>query len=210
MINGSGTAGGRSRQQSLLIPRHQSRTVNSQSQRRGGERPQHVWPVALSATVRPRIGSAGLDLLRSALTLEIAPVECDGHYPVKHPIHRFETRIVGDSELNTLKCSGWWEQSGYGRQPMHDLILHFTDGQFTGSGTDMVGDFAFQGTLVGDQIHLIKQYIGLHRIDYHGKADGEGLYLGMWSDGLHVGGKWLIRVEALDAPAGIQDLKGGV
>ena len=97
--------------------------------------------------------------------------------------------------MTQLKCSGWWEQEGYGRQPMSDLVLSFSDGKLSGAGFDMVGEFAFRGTLTDDRIYLFKQYLGKHHIEYHGHSIGEGLYTGDWTCFGHVGGQWLIRIE---------------
>ena len=93
-----------------------------------------------------------------------------------------------------VRCVGWWEQAGYGRQAMHDLILAFADGRIEGSGVDVIGEFTFAGTLSGNQVHLLKQYIGKHRIEYHGTSVGEGAYGGRWGYGGYQGQEWFIRV----------------
>ena len=94
--------------------------------------------------------------------------------------------------MNQMQCVGWWEQAGYGRQPMDDLRLTFSDGAIFGSGTDMIGDFQMRGELKDDKIYLHKQYIGQHAIEYHGASIGEGAYSGIWScDGIP-GGNWFI------------------
>ena len=97
--------------------------------------------------------------------------------------------------MHTMRCSGWWEQHGYGRQTMQDLRLTFADGQLSGRGTDIIGDFVFRGHLQGERVYLLKQYLGKHQIEYHGTYDGEGVYFGRWGCGGYLGGKWLIRVE---------------
>lgn len=93
-----------------------------------------------------------------------------------------------------LKCSGWWEQQGYGRQSMDGLELSFDNGGVRGIGTDLIGDFVFSGAIEGESIHLRKQYIGKHHIEYNGTYDGEGVYYGRWDYAGYLGGKWLIRV----------------
>lgn len=95
-----------------------------------------------------------------------------------------------------LKCSGWWQQQGYGRQPMEELELTFENGQVSGSGTDIVGDFVFGGVIDNAGIRMVKQYIGQHKIEYQGVYDGEGVYFGEWNYAGYLGGKWLIRVGA--------------
>ena len=96
-----------------------------------------------------------------------------------------------------FQVDGWWEQSGYGRQPMTNLIIEFTNGQLDGSGDDIVGPFVLSGHIQGDQIVIHKQYLGQHTIDYHGTSDGEGVYFGDWTSCGHVGGKWSIRVRSV-------------
>lgn len=93
-----------------------------------------------------------------------------------------------------MKCSGWWEQQGYGRQSMDDLELSFENGHVRGIGTDIVGDFVFSGVVNDQGIHLHKQYVGQHSIKYHGTYDGEGVYFGRWDYAGYLGGNWLIRV----------------
>jgi hypothetical protein len=97
--------------------------------------------------------------------------------------------------MTTLRCSGWWEEEGYGRQPMSDLTLSFSEGKLSGSGFDIVGKFVFQGRLTDDRIYLFKQYLGQHAIEYFGTSIGEGIYTGDWTCYGEVGGKWLIRIE---------------
>ncbi len=95
-----------------------------------------------------------------------------------------------------LRCDGWWEQPGFGRQAMHELRLHFADGQIEGSGTDIVGPFTFAGDISATgNVILIKQYLGRHRVNYVGKYDGEGLLWGDWNIGPMMG-PWLIRLAA--------------
>ena len=83
-----------------------------------------------------------------------------------------------------VQCDGWWEEAGYGRQPMLQLQLRISDGQITGNGTDIVGPFTFAGTINdGGVVAMIKQYIGQHQVDYLGTYDGEGTMYGEWRVG---------------------------
>ncbi len=93
-----------------------------------------------------------------------------------------------------LQCSGWWEQTGFGRQPMKDLQISFSNGRIFGQGTDIVGDFELDGSIDQEMIYLCKQYIGQHRIDYHGTSIGEGAYTGKWSCYGIPGGNWFIGI----------------
>ena len=95
------------------------------------------------------------------------------------------------------QCEGWWEQTGYGRQPMTNLIIYFANGLLAGSGYDIVGRFVLSGHIQGDRIEIHKQYLGQHAIDYHGVSAGEGVYFGSWSSHGFVGGKWSIRIRSV-------------
>jgi hypothetical protein len=77
---------------------------------------------------------------------------------------------------------GYWEQAGYGRQLMEDFTLWFAQGKVEGSGRDCIGAFTFTGSY-DDQglVVMTKQYIGRHRVNYHGSYDGEGTIFGTWS-----------------------------
>jgi hypothetical protein len=56
------------------------------------------------------------------------------------------------------KWTGHWEQKGFGRQSMHQLLLTFSDGQIVGEGRDMLGEFIFIGTYEpGGIIRMVKQ-----------------------------------------------------
>lgn len=92
-------------------------------------------------------------------------------------------------------CKGWWEQDGYGRQLMHDLTMTFAGQEFVGRGIDCVGDFTLSGRLEGNDVQIVKEYVGRHKVLYAGVQDGEGTMSGLWS--IHeVGGKWLIKVNS--------------
>jgi hypothetical protein len=79
------------------------------------------------------------------------------------------------------KWTGHWEQKGFGRQSMHQLLLTFSDGQIVGEGRDMLGEFIFIGTYEpGGIIRMVKQYIGKHAVFYTGAYDGEGTISGEW------------------------------
>ena len=77
---------------------------------------------------------------------------------------------------------GYWEQEVYGRQPMGPLRLRFADGRIEGEGRDIIGPFTFEGEYDDrGRIHMVKQYLGLHRVLYEGSYDGEGTIFGQWS-----------------------------
>ena len=91
--------------------------------------------------------------------------------------------------------TGYWEQEGFGRQPMHDLVLHFENGEVQGHGRDIIGRFTFSGRLEADgQVLLNKQYLGKHLVLYQGQYDGEGTIFGQWSIGLWYRGDFLLRL----------------
>jgi hypothetical protein len=89
---------------------------------------------------------------------------------------------------------GYWEQPGYGRQPMHDFVLHFADGMVTGHGRDLIGSFTIDGAY-GDQgvVKFVKQYVGKHAVLYDGVHDGEGTILGQWSIPPYWSGTFALR-----------------
>jgi hypothetical protein len=99
---------------------------------------------------------------------------------------------------------GYWEQAGFGRQLMHDLTLHFDGGRIDGSGYDCIGAFAFVGgydELGG--VYLVKQYVGRHKVEYHGRYDGEGTIFGRWTIGEDWSGSFALSPEKFtvsDAP----------
>ncbi|MEZ6091113.1 MAG: hypothetical protein R3C05_24445 [Pirellulaceae bacterium] len=108
-------------------------------------------------------------------------------------VHQINGIALDATPMTMTRCEGWWEQIGYGRQPMHDLLLSFSNGDVTGSGHDIIGPFTFAGQINGDKALLVKHYLGGHRVDYPGQFDGEGTFQGLWS--IHgFGGKWMIRV----------------
>lgn len=108
--------------------------------------------------------------------------------------------------MHNLVCTGWWEQAGLGQQPMHALRMTFAETAISGQGHDLVGAFTISGTLIHGCVTLKKQYLKAHTVNYSGTFDGEGTLQGMWS--IHgIGGRWLIRVVAVDATSlDIQDL----
>jgi hypothetical protein len=98
-------------------------------------------------------------------------------------------------------CEGWWEEQGWGRQPMLDLYLQFDGGQISGSGRDIVGPFMFTGTINAQgHVSMVKDYLGQHDVEYLGTYDGEGLMWGEW----HIGplkDRWMIKFKATRTPA---------
>ncbi len=87
------------------------------------------------------------------------------------------------------KWTGRWEQRGYGRQKMHNLVLDVAaNGVVTGGGNDCIGPFTFEGQFRPDgTISLVKQYIGRHWVSYEGHNSGEGIF-GTWCiDGFWTG-----------------------
>lgn len=67
---------------------------------------------------------------------------------------------------------------------MEPLELRFDEGFVEGEGDDCVGPFTFSGTYSEwGEVHLVKQYVGKHRVDYRGRVGGEGAILGNWTIG---------------------------
>jgi hypothetical protein len=77
---------------------------------------------------------------------------------------------------------GWWQQAGFGRQPMEQFVLRFDGGAISGWGRDIIGAFVFKGTYDEQgQVQMLKQYLGKHQVLYEGTYDGEGTLAGTWS-----------------------------
>ena len=99
---------------------------------------------------------------------------------------------------------GFWEQPGFGRQPMHELVLRFAEGQIEGQGHDVVGPFVFGGSYDrAGRIHLIKQYIGRHQVLYLGEPDGEGAIVGRWTLTEQLNGPFAL--SPLDVPRAAEE-----
>lgn len=107
--------------------------------------------------------------------------------------------------MQQVKCDGWWEQNGLGRQPMDDLLLSIQDGSLIGQGTDVVGDFELRGELVEGRVSIMKQYVNAHEVYYSGTFDGEGTLQGNWAIN-SIGGSWLIRIVSATGPAPITSI----
>ena len=105
-----------------------------------------------------------------------------------------------------VPCEGWWQEIGYGRQPMCDLRLQFDGGRISGSGHDIVGLFTFRGTLSDEgRVVMVKRYLGQHSVDYVGQYDGEGILWGDWHIG-HLTDQWLIKIKNTTSSA-LDDLE---
>jgi hypothetical protein len=78
---------------------------------------------------------------------------------------------------------GFWQQTGWGRQPMREFQLKFRQKKVTGQGQDMIGPFTIHGTfdLATGSVAFRKQYVGAHAVTYIGRPDGEGSILGTWT-----------------------------
>lgn len=82
----------------------------------------------------------------------------------------------------TSYWQGYWQQRGWGRQPMQNVVLHFGEGAIHGDGVDVVGRFTFEGTCDAQgSVSMVKRYLGKHRVQYDGQFDGEGTIFGRWS-----------------------------
>jgi len=96
--------------------------------------------------------------------------------------------------MSQCKCIGWWQQTGFGQQPMEELLIEFTESRVVGSGVDLIAPFTLSGKLRPDgAVEFVKQYIGRHAVLYVGHYDGEGTFHGTWDiDGFR--GQWSIKV----------------
>lgn len=75
---------------------------------------------------------------------------------------------------------GFWQQEGFGRQPMEEFQLSFENG-IRGRGVDVIGIFTISGECSAEgRVKFVKQYLGRHTVHYEGAPDGEGSILGTW------------------------------
>ncbi len=67
-----------------------------------------------------------------------------------------------------------------GRQHM-ELLLTFAQGQMTGEGRDIVGEFLIRGAyqVQDGRCHWTKRYLGKHDVFYDGFNEGKGIW-GVW------------------------------
>ena len=82
------------------------------------------------------------------------------------------------------KWRGFWQQEGWGRQPMAAFRLRFAPtGEVTGGGTDVVGRFDIAGECdpATGAVAFLKMYRGKHTVEYVGGPDGEGCIGGEWT-----------------------------
>lgn len=108
-----------------------------------------------------------------------------------------------------IECSGWWQQAGFGKQPMRGLTLEFCGPTIIGKGADIIASFTISGKLRPDgSVEILKKYDRRHSVLYVGTYDGEGSMNGKW-DIAGVQGKWSIRLNrsSVDqADLSIQDI----
>lgn len=95
-----------------------------------------------------------------------------------------------------VPCSGWWQQNGYGRQPMNDLKIDFRGPTIYGEGKDVIAAFTMVGKFRQDgSVEILKQYQNRHSVLYVGIYDGEGNMRGKW-DISGYQGEWSIRMSS--------------
>lgn len=111
------------------------------------------------------------------------------------------------------RWEGFWVQEGYGRQPMREFDLRFSQGEISGNGTDVVGPFTISGAydVQTGRVLLVKQYIDKHAVQYIGDPDGEGSIQGTWALeylGCRLTGSFLLRpvVRRPSSDEPIQDI----
>ena len=109
--------------------------------------------------------------------------------------------------MSLCECTGWWQQTGLGKQPMDDLWLEITQGKISGAGRDIVAAFEFTGNLLEDgRVKIFKKYLRRHAVLYVGKYDGEGTLYGKW-DIAGERGEWLIHLSTSAESKEIQDIE---
>ena len=107
--------------------------------------------------------------------------------------------------MSRCECIGWWQQEGYGRQPMHQLRIRFQHSQIEGSGIDLIAPFTLTGKMRPDgAVEIVKQYTARHTVLYVGQYDGEGTLYGTWDIDGHQG-QWSIKLLRPEGQTAIQD-----
>ena len=103
--------------------------------------------------------------------------------------------MPADQNLQSARCSGWWEQRWFGRRPMERLRLALAPPRIAGSGTDCIGPFVLEGVIATNGgVTLQKTYVGKHDVTYDGQYDGEGRMWGTWKCGPD-SGRWMIALR---------------
>ena len=50
--------------------------------------------------------------------------------------------------MDRVRCEGWWQQGGHGRQPMEQLEISFEGSKLQGTGTDIIGPLSIKSSPV--------------------------------------------------------------
>ncbi len=109
------------------------------------------------------------------------------------------------------RWQGYWEQTHFGRQLMHDLELHFHLSDVEGHGHDIVGPFVIRGRYDDSGcVAFQKQYVGQHSVTYRGQYDGEGTIFGEWTIHDIHSGTFALRREKFTVSADAPILDIGV
>ncbi len=169
------------------------------------------YPLQSSITTKPSIG-------RTLASHRSEPYFAYNENPLSHS--NLESRFAFRKELNNrvkvrmmktkCDCRGWWEQSHFGRQWMHDLEIFFEDESLHGTGVDIIGAFQIRGLVSPDgTVKILKQYLGAHSVTYIGTSDGEGTMSGGWNIDSHIGGRWSINYRATENDCdAIEEIRG--
>lgn len=86
-----------------------------------------------------------------------------------------------DPRFPSGKWVGFWTDKRLPGKHQMELELTFSNGSMTGSGRDIVGTFAIEGTYhLDDGLCLfLKQYVAQHVVGYRGFNEGKGIW-GSW------------------------------
>ena len=74
-------------------------------------------------------------------------------------------QVSGKMMYPSGSWSGFWQQEGWGRQPMQAFELQFRHDTVIGGGFDIVGSFRILGEWepTNGAMHFVKKYVGAHR-----------------------------------------------
>jgi hypothetical protein len=93
-----------------------------------------------------------------------------------------ETLVETDPRFPSGPWTGYWRQPPVRHRGLMDMLLTFKDGQLSGVGRDVVGNFLFRGhyDLPAGACRWVKSYLGKHDVRYEGQSRGKGI-VGFWT-----------------------------
>jgi len=118
---------------------------------------------------------------------------------------------MSDAQFPSGQWFGFFTYHRHAQRFLMDLVLEFKHGRMTGEGSDCVGPFVISGHYSPEngECSWVKQYVGMHLVDYKGFREGNGIW-GTWTlPPVHGGFKiWpLGEAEAMREAEGLEEMK---